>query len=121
MLGATKTSRAVSSPQLQHRAGRSTPNRRNVHPCRPSAFDLPRKWVKIWFSRLWEWGAEAFPADRMPMQNRFGFKDLILVVLIVLLIVVVLLGMKQLDRQWSSLQTLQEQGREQTRLLASIS
>ncbi|HSZ59249.1 MAG TPA: ABC transporter substrate-binding protein [Tepidisphaeraceae bacterium] len=55
------------------------------------------------------------------MQNRFGFKDLILTVLLVLLIAVVLLGMKQLDRQWSALQTLQDQGKEQTRLLASIS
>src|SRR5215469_15590598 len=55
------------------------------------------------------------------MQNRFGFKDLILTVLLVLLIAVVLLGMKQLDRQWFALQTLQDQGKEQTRLLAQIS
>ena len=33
------------------------------------------------------------------MENRFGFKDLISVVLFVTLIIVVLLGMKQLDRQ----------------------
>jgi peptide/nickel transport system substrate-binding protein len=55
------------------------------------------------------------------MQNRFGFKDLILTVLLVLLIAVVMLGMKQLDRQWDVLQAIQDQGKEQTRLLASIS
>jgi peptide/nickel transport system substrate-binding protein len=55
------------------------------------------------------------------MQNRFGFKDLILTVLLVLLIAVVLLGMKQLDRQWFALQTLQDQSKEQTRLLSQIS
>lgn len=55
------------------------------------------------------------------MENRFGFKDLIFTVLILLLTAVVLLGMKQLDRQWSLLRTIQQQGTEQTRLLASIS
>src|SRR6185437_3885352 len=55
------------------------------------------------------------------MENRFGFKDLVSTFLIILLIVVVLLGMKQLDRQWLALQTIQDQGKEQTRLLASIS
>lgn len=55
------------------------------------------------------------------MENRFGFKDLISTILLVLLICTILLGMKQLDRQWTVLQTIQQQGTEQTRLLASIS
>src|SRR4051812_4391982 len=55
------------------------------------------------------------------MQNRFGLKDLISVALAVLLIVVVVVGMKQLDRQWDALQDQERQGKEQTRLLASIS
>src|SRR5258707_14889607 len=55
------------------------------------------------------------------MQNRFGFKDLVTTFLFVVLIVVVFVGMKQLDRQWDVLQGLENQGKEQTRLLASIS
>lgn len=55
------------------------------------------------------------------MENRFGFKDLVTALLFVLLIVVVFVGMKQLDRQWDVLQGLQNQGKDQTRLLASIS
>jgi peptide/nickel transport system substrate-binding protein len=47
------------------------------------------------------------------MDNRFGFKDLILVVLLLVLIVSVWLAMKQYDRQWSMLaginDTLQDQ------------
>ena len=55
------------------------------------------------------------------MENRFGFKDLVLSVLILLLVCVVVLGMKQLDRQWVLLNTIQEQGKQQTELLAAIS
>lgn len=54
------------------------------------------------------------------MENRFGFKDLITVLLFVTLIVVVLLGMKQLDRQWDVMQSIQRQGSEQTVQLAAI-
>jgi peptide/nickel transport system substrate-binding protein len=54
------------------------------------------------------------------MENRFAFKDFVLFSLVVLLILVVWLGMKQLDRQWSLLQTIQQQGTDQTRILASI-
>src|SRR6185312_10475086 len=61
------------------------------------------------------------PLSEVRMQNRFGLKDLISIALVVLLIAVVVLGMKQLDRQWDMLRGLQDQGKEQTRLLASIS
>jgi peptide/nickel transport system substrate-binding protein len=54
------------------------------------------------------------------METRFGFKDFVLVSLVVVLIVVVLLGMKQIDRQWAVMQAIQQQGTEQTRLLANI-
>ncbi len=40
------------------------------------------------------------------MENRFGFKDLVLTVLLVALIVVVLLAMKQVGRQWGQLQRI---------------
>ena len=55
------------------------------------------------------------------MENRFGFKDLVSTTLLVLLVCVIVLGMKQLDRQWVVLHAIQQQGTEQTRLLASIS
>ena len=49
------------------------------------------------------------------MENRFGLKDLILLVLLVAVIVVdVCFGMKQYDRQWQVLQTMQEQQGEQS-------
>ena len=54
------------------------------------------------------------------MENRFGFKDFVLFFFLILLILVVWLGMKQLDRQWAQLQALQQQGNDQTRILASI-
>jgi peptide/nickel transport system substrate-binding protein len=54
------------------------------------------------------------------MENRFGFRDFILVTLIVILIGVVLLSMKQVDRQWRVLQDLQTSSMEQTRHLAAI-
>ena len=54
------------------------------------------------------------------MENRFGFKDFVLTVLLIVLIVVVLLGMKQLDRQWDAMQSMQRQGIEQTTQLSAI-
>jgi peptide/nickel transport system substrate-binding protein len=48
------------------------------------------------------------------MENRFGLKDLALLVLLVAVIVVVLLGMKQYDRQWEVLETIQQQQGEQS-------
>jgi peptide/nickel transport system substrate-binding protein len=54
------------------------------------------------------------------MENRFGFRDLLISFLLVLLIAVVALGMKQLDRQWVLIQSMLDQGREQTELLARI-
>ena len=54
------------------------------------------------------------------MESRFGFKDLISTLLFLTLIVVVLIGMKQLDRQWDVLQSMQRQGNEQTSQLAAI-
>ncbi len=40
------------------------------------------------------------------MENRFGFKELILSVLMVAIIVVLLLAMKQYDRQWEQLRAI---------------
>ncbi len=54
------------------------------------------------------------------MENRFGFKDLILVSIMALLVVLVLVGMKQYDRQWPEIQALREQAREQTQELVAI-
>jgi peptide/nickel transport system substrate-binding protein len=48
------------------------------------------------------------------MENRFGLKDLVLMVLLVAVIVVILLGMKQYDRQWDVLQAIQQQQGEQS-------
>jgi peptide/nickel transport system substrate-binding protein len=55
------------------------------------------------------------------MQNRFGLKDLISIALSVLVVCMIVLAMMQYDRQWKVLQEMQNQGKEQTRLLASIS
>jgi peptide/nickel transport system substrate-binding protein len=54
------------------------------------------------------------------MDNRFGVKDFILLVLVSVLIVVVLLAMKQYDRQYEVLQSIQKQSTEQTRELAGL-
>lgn len=43
------------------------------------------------------------------MDNRFGIKDLIIIVLLVLVIVSVFLSMKQFDRQWEDVQQIQTQ------------
>lgn len=59
------------------------------------------------------------------MNNRFGLKDLVLMVLLVLVLVVLFLGMKQVDRQWDKLQAinhnLEDQGREIAQLRRAIS
>jgi peptide/nickel transport system substrate-binding protein len=54
------------------------------------------------------------------MENRFGVKDFVLLVLLGGLIVVVLLAMKQYDRQWEVLRQIQKQGTDQVRELAAI-
>ena len=41
------------------------------------------------------------------MENRFGFKELVLSVLMIVIIVVLLLAMKQLDRQWDELRNIE--------------
>ncbi len=55
------------------------------------------------------------------MENRFGLKDLVVIVLMVVVICLVVLAMMQYDRQWKLVQALQDQGKQQTTLLASIS
>lgn len=42
------------------------------------------------------------------MDNRFGFKELVLSTLMIVIIVVLLLAMKQNDREWALMQSLQE-------------
>ncbi len=54
------------------------------------------------------------------MENRFGLKDLIQIVLLIALIVSVWLSMKQRDREFVLLQEIQQQGVEQTRDFVSI-
>jgi peptide/nickel transport system substrate-binding protein len=54
------------------------------------------------------------------MENRFGVKDLFLLILIVALIVLVVLGMFQYDRQWKVLQETRDKLNEQTGELAFI-
>jgi peptide/nickel transport system substrate-binding protein len=48
------------------------------------------------------------------MENRFGFKDFFLFVLLLVLIVSVWLAMKQYDRQWTDVRTLNTQVRQLT-------
>lgn len=54
------------------------------------------------------------------MDNRFGFKELVISVLLVALIVVVLLAMKQYDRQWETLQRIDQRLAEQTTTLINL-
>ncbi|MCC7348976.1 MAG: hypothetical protein IT446_00270 [Phycisphaerales bacterium] len=54
------------------------------------------------------------------MDNRFGFKDLILMVLLVVLIAMVGLAMVQYDRQWQVMQDSRKAQSEQTRELIAI-
>ena len=54
------------------------------------------------------------------MENRFGVKDFFLFLLLIALIVVILLAMKQYDRQYQTVQSINEQGRDQLRELIAI-
>ena len=54
------------------------------------------------------------------MENRFGIKDFFIITLLVLVIVAVLLGMKQYDRQYQLVRTIQQQGQDQLRELVAI-
>jgi peptide/nickel transport system substrate-binding protein len=54
------------------------------------------------------------------MENRFGVKDFVFTGLLVVLIIIVALGMKQYDREWTLLQTIQKQGEDQAADLAGI-
>lgn len=54
------------------------------------------------------------------MENRFGFKDLLLLSVLVVLIVVVLLAMRQFDRQWDDVKALKESAATHTSELADI-
>jgi peptide/nickel transport system substrate-binding protein len=54
------------------------------------------------------------------MENRFGIKDFFLFTLIFVVIVLIVLAMVQVDRQWKSIQALQENSRQQGRDLVEI-
>lgn len=54
------------------------------------------------------------------MENRFGFRDLVLSVLLVALMASVWLGMKQVDRQWAELRSINELLGQQTRQLSQL-
>ena len=54
------------------------------------------------------------------MENRFGIKDFLLFVLVILVIIMLALAMKQYDRQYQVLQTIQQQGEDQMHELTSI-
>jgi hypothetical protein len=60
------------------------------------------------------------PRTGNTMDNRFGFKDLILMVLLVVLIAMVGLAMVQYDRQWQVMQDSRKAQSEQTRELIAI-
>src|SRR3954470_8163241 len=49
------------------------------------------------------------------MENRFGVKDFVLLILLVVLIGVVVLAMFQYDRQWADVQKIRDQLAEQAR------
>ena len=52
------------------------------------------------------------------MENRFGVKDFVLMLLLVVLIVSVWLGMKQYDRQWDKVPGLEQSLKDIQRTLA---
>lgn len=54
------------------------------------------------------------------MDNRFGFKELVVSVLLVALIVIVLLAMKQYDRQWETLRRIDQRLAEQNTTLIAL-
>jgi peptide/nickel transport system substrate-binding protein len=54
------------------------------------------------------------------MENRFGIKDFFLFSLLLVVIVLIILAMVQVDRQWRSIQILEEASRQQGRDLVEI-
>lgn len=54
------------------------------------------------------------------MDNRFGFKDLVVCVLLVLLLASMWLAMRQYDRQWDDIRSISTRLTEQTRELSQI-
>lgn len=54
------------------------------------------------------------------MENRFGFKDLIVTLLLVAIIVLIVLGMVQYDRQWQQVQRIAALLEEQTTVLSDL-
>ena len=54
------------------------------------------------------------------MENRFGFKELVISTLLVLVIIVVLLAMKQFDRQYQVISRIKEQQDEQIKVQAEM-
>src|SRR5689334_3391042 len=52
------------------------------------------------------------------MENRFGVKDFVLMLLLVVLIVSVWLGMKQYDRQWEAVRGIEQSLKDIQRTLA---
>ncbi|MEM1109066.1 MAG: peptide-binding protein [Planctomycetota bacterium] len=54
------------------------------------------------------------------MDNRFGFKDLVLTVLLVGILASILLAMKQYDRQWEVMQRIDERLAEQGEVLREL-
>ncbi len=54
------------------------------------------------------------------MQNRFGIKDFVVIVLLLAVLTTLWLSMIQRDRQWPLLQTLEEQGRNLEARMASL-
>ena len=54
------------------------------------------------------------------MQNRFGIKDFVIVLLLILILATLWLSMVQRDRQWPVLQTIEERGRNLEARLAAI-
>lgn len=54
------------------------------------------------------------------MENRFGIKDFFLIALLVVVIVLIVLCMVQVDRQWKTLESLQNSSRDQGHDLITI-
>ncbi len=54
------------------------------------------------------------------MQNRFGVKDLVIIVLLVMMLISVWLGIGQFDRQWEDVQALKSQLDQQARDISEL-
>ncbi len=54
------------------------------------------------------------------MENRFGFKDFFLFLLVIVVIIMLGLAMKQYDRQYQLIRSLQDQGHDQLQELEAI-